>query len=226
MPPLPGAITGGAPFEMDGRRWWLRITHRVLLECEEASGVGMLDGGAAVQSMPAALLRALLWSALRSAGSAWSMAEVGARLGSLRSVASARAAVTEAWIQSMPAAKTKPAEAARLSQAPAKPMTWRSVWASAREEMRLGDEEWLEMTPAQVEALRESRLRQMQREELLVGLVASTVANFGFRAPSRAMRAESFMLHPFEETPAGPVTGEMVMAVLAPIKAELRRKGN
>ena len=81
------------------------------------------------------------------------------------------------------------------------------------------------MTPRQLHALRKVHLDFMRREEMLTGIIASTVANFGFRAPKWAMGAESFMLHPFttHRQDEGPVTGEMIMSALAPIREELRK---
>jgi hypothetical protein len=221
--PLPRAITGGAPLELGGGRWWLRITHRVLLACEEETGVELLEGGPAIGEMPARLLRSLLRETLQEE---WG--RVAAMLTTLPAVSTARRAMIAAWSASMPDPSAAPVKSERLP--PEKPLTWPEAWASAtsRYELGLTDEQWLEMTPRQVEALRRVRLRAMQREELLNGLLAATVANFGARAPARAMRAESFMLHPFEAQPEeqGPVTGETIMAMLAPIKAELRKRGS
>jgi len=73
------------------------------------------------------------------------------------------------------------------------------------------------MTPRQLFALRMQRVKQMQREELLVGIIASTSANFSFCRPEEAISAESFMLHPFppDEEEDGELTGEDFMAVVA-----------
>jgi hypothetical protein len=90
------------------------------------------------------------------------------------------------------------------------PLTWLEAWSIARQELRLSDEEWLEMTPRMLHALRKRQIEQMQREEMLVGIVSATTANFSFCAPTQPLRPESFMLHPFVE-PVGPLTGEDIM---------------
>lgn len=41
----------------------------------------------------------------------------------------------------------------------------------------------------------------MQREELLVGIIAATVADSGFREWTPRRTPESFMLHPFPPKP-------------------------
>jgi hypothetical protein len=218
--PLPRAITGGALLSLGGRRWWLRITHGVLLACEEATGLDMLTAGAELERPSVRLLRALLWAALQGAGAPWSEEDVGRQLPSLGAMHRAHLVVLEAWASSMPPAEQARADVAEFG--PRKALTWLEAWALAHEDLRLASDEWRDMTPRQLHALRRAHLARLQREELLVGIVAATAANFGYRAPKRAMRAESFMLHPFErEEETGPVTGEMVMAALAPIKAEL-----
>lgn len=215
---LPRAITGGAALVLGGRRWWLRITHRVLLDCEEASGVDMLAASQEIAHPSARLMRTLLWAALCAAGGSWSLREVGAHL-SLQNFFEAHQALLKAWETSMPDRSREKAG----EPASAKVLTWLEAWASARQDLGLSDEAWLDMTPRQVHALRAVQLQQMQREELLVGIVASTMANFGFRSPTKAISAESFMLHRLshDEDEDRPVTGEIIMAVLAPIKAKL-----
>jgi hypothetical protein len=68
------------------------------------------------------------------------------------------------------------------------------------------------MTPRHLHALRKRQEQKMQREELLVGIIASTTANSGFARPRAPVSPEAFMLHPF---PAKPVTGEDVMRAFA-----------
>jgi hypothetical protein len=74
------------------------------------------------------------------------------------------------------------------------------------------------MTPRQLYALRKRKLEQMQREELLVGIIASTSANFSFCRPDKPLHAERFMLHPFPVEEDEPVTGEEIMALFAGLK--------
>lgn len=89
------------------------------------------------------------------------------------------------------------------------------AWSIARYELRLSDDEWLEMTPRMLHALRLRQIEQMQREELLVGIIASTTANTSFCAPEKPFTPESFMLHPLPQHPIKPLTGEDIMAAFA-----------
>ena len=70
------------------------------------------------------------------------------------------------------------------------------------------------MTPRQVHALLKRQVVTWQREELLVGIIASTTANFSFCRPDEPLAAEDFMLHPIEEDAEG-LTGEDVMAAFS-----------
>jgi hypothetical protein len=71
------------------------------------------------------------------------------------------------------------------------------------------------MTPRMLHALRKRQIEQMQREEMLVGIISATTANFSFAAPTPPMEPESFMLHPFAPEPVKPLTGEDIMAAFA-----------
>jgi hypothetical protein len=71
------------------------------------------------------------------------------------------------------------------------------------------------MTPRQVHALLKRQLATWQREELLVGIIASTTANFSFCRPEEPLDAESFMLHPVEKEDEPVLTGEEVMAAFS-----------
>jgi hypothetical protein len=70
------------------------------------------------------------------------------------------------------------------------------------------------MTPRQVHALLKRQVIVWQREELLVGIIASTTANFSFCRPDEPLEAESFMLHPPAKETEG-LTGEDVMAAFS-----------
>jgi hypothetical protein len=89
------------------------------------------------------------------------------------------------------------------------------AWSIARQELRLSDDEWLEMTPRMLHALRKRQIERLQREELLVGIIASTSANFSFCRPDKPLSPEIFMLHPFPYQPPKPLTGEDIMAAFA-----------
>jgi hypothetical protein len=190
------------------------MTYRVLLDCEEMADVDLLSPSFDVTRPSARLVRALLWAALISAGCKLSERQVGAKL-SLRGASRAHTALLNAWLASMPKAAKKP-------DAEGKPHTWRDSWAFAVESLGLTTEQWLDMTPLQVGALRAVYMERLQREEYLVGLIASTVANFGPRVVHKPFKPESFMIHPFE-APDTPVTGEKLLSVFMPIKAYLEK---
>jgi hypothetical protein len=71
------------------------------------------------------------------------------------------------------------------------------AWAIARMDLGLAEDEWLGMTPRQVQALQEARLTGLQREEWLFGMVATEVANGSFYRRDKPVRPETFMLHPY-----------------------------
>lgn len=50
-------------------------------------------------------------------------------------------------------------------------------------------------------ALRKRQIEQMQREEMLVGIISATSANFSFCRPDKPLSPESFMLHPLPNEP-------------------------
>jgi hypothetical protein len=96
------------------------------------------------------------------------------------------------------------------------PLTWLEAWSIARQELKLSATEWLDMTPRMLHALRLRQIETMQREELLVGIIASTTANYGFCRPDKPLSPSVFMLHPFAEEEPAELTGEDVMAAFAP----------
>lgn len=68
------------------------------------------------------------------------------------------------------------------------------------------------MTPRLLHALRKRQEQKMQREELLVGIIASTSANYSWCRPDPPKTPESFMLHPLPEKP---MTGDEIMRAFA-----------
>jgi hypothetical protein len=70
------------------------------------------------------------------------------------------------------------------------------------------------MTPRQVHALLKRQVKTWQREELLVGIIASTTANFSFCRPDEPLEAESFMIHKLPDDDVN-LTGEDVMAAFS-----------
>ena len=62
------------------------------------------------------------------------------------------------------------------------------------------------MTPRMLHALRKRQIEQFQREELLVGIISATSANFSFCRPDKPLSPESFMLHPLPKEPVKPLS--------------------
>ena len=59
--------------------------------------------------------------------------------------------------------------------------------------MGLTDDEFGNLTPYQFEGLLDRHKQRMEREELLMGIVASTVANTGFARPEEPVAPKDFM---------------------------------
>lgn len=96
--------------------------------------------------------------------------------------------------------------------------TWLEAWAIARHDLKLSDDEWFDMTPRQFRALQDARLEQLQREELLVGILAATFENFSMCAPKKPVSPEDFMLHKFPPAPELSI-GEQIMGKIQKLKA-------
>lgn len=184
-------------FSFGGQRWQLVFTHRCLLLCERLTGIDML--AVDMSEPPARLMRALLFCALTGAGAQSTLEDAGEAIANLGMIPS-RAVVQEAWIASMPDVEPPPKEAVKVAK-----YTWLEAWASAtsRDGLGLTDERWLDMTPRQVRALQKMRLEQMQREELLLGIINSHIVNFSFAGVKKPAKAADFMLHKLPESDRG-----------------------
>lgn len=62
------------------------------------------------------------------------------------------------------------------------------------------------MTPRMVAELRIRHHHQLQHQEMLAGIIASTSANFSFCRPDKAMSPTDFMLHKLPPEPEKEVT--------------------
>ena len=200
---LSDRLVPGVNLSFDGRGWPLLFTHDVLLACDELTGGGVWTG-INLSRPRARLLRALLWGLLRRAGGDYTLRQVSDRItpGAMNAI---HDAICRAWAASMPEPDEEDAPAK-----PQKPLTPMDAWAMANHDLGLSDQEWLDMTPRQVHALRKRQLERLQREEVLVGIIAATAANFGFCRPKRPLRADSFMIHPFKAEEPEPVTMESI----------------
>jgi hypothetical protein len=204
-------------FRIARQSWPILFTHRALLLCESLTGADML--GAAAADLSASMLRALLFSALSAGGAPCSIEDVGRRIAAI-GVDAARDLAAEAWDACMPE-PTEPSD----DPEPEEPLTWLKAWGIARECHHLSDEEWLDMTPRQFAVLQGQRLQEMQRIELMAGVITATIQNFSMCHPETPASAEQFMLHKFpvrKKNEDAPVTGEDIMAEMAKARGQHR----
>ena len=68
------------------------------------------------------------------------------------------------------------------------------------------------MTPRQLFALRERKIQDMQRTELMFSRLTAAVCNFGFARPAHPFEETAFMLHPFPKPPEPP--GDAIIRML------------
>jgi hypothetical protein len=100
------------------------------------------------------------------------------------------------------------------------PLTWLEAWSIARYDLRLTDDEWLEMTPRQLHALRLRQIEQLQHSELMTGIIASVTANFSMMKPEPPFSAESFMIHKLpgscedDQEPEEEMDGDKLLRIL------------
>lgn len=185
-------LTAPAEISIQGRRWPLLITHGVLLHCERETGLDMLNSFRIGQATSGALL-ALLWLSLARAGAEYDQRDLGA-LVTLRNVSTVRRQLIRAWIGSMPARRNGE------SSPDGDKLSHLKAWAFARMELGLSDEEWLDTTPRQVQELSDVRLRRMQWEEMMFGILGAETVNHSFCRPEKARTPQSFMIHPYDKS--------------------------
>lgn len=170
------------------------FTHRALLLCEEATGIDTLSASLADPSM--SLLRGLLYGVLSAAGASCSLAEAGREIAA--DLGKTRRTIVDAWIAAMadPARQPYRQKVPKGADEPGK-LTWVRKWAyeTSRDGLAVPDDRWLDMTPRQVQELEILRLRQQQREEYLLGILAAQVENYSPVHPKAIAKPESFMLH-------------------------------
>ena len=114
------------------------------------------------------------------------------------------------------------------------PLTWLEAWSIGRYDLRLTDDEWLEMTPRQLHALRLRQIEQLQHSELMTGIIASVTANFSMMKPEPPFSAESFMIHNLpesqedEQKPEAEMDGDKLLRILGglPAGAAIRVDGD
>jgi hypothetical protein len=95
---LAAQLTPRVEVTLGGRSWRLCLTHRVLLECEELTGLSLLAGA---NLSSARLIRVLLYCALRRAGATYTLEQVGAFIRPT-TLSTIQQAVGAAWQSAMP----------------------------------------------------------------------------------------------------------------------------
>ena len=94
-------VTKKVLIRLDGEDWPIVITHNVLIECEELTGLNVLTGEANIVKPSFTLLRALLYIALKRAGAKYTLEQIGDLLGP-HNIATVQTGLLEAWAGSMP----------------------------------------------------------------------------------------------------------------------------
>lgn len=182
---------------LGGRRWPLLVTYRTLLECENATGVDMLRTMDLWVDLNAQQLRTLLWILLRRTDEHLSEWEAGSFLSpEMLHVLPGR--ILEAYRASMPPRRKRkqPKEDEREGDAASGvSMGWVETRAAARIELRLADDEWLDMTPLEFNAMRVVRVRMLHDSEYMMGQLIAAVKNHSMRPLKKPAMAGDFVMH-------------------------------
>jgi hypothetical protein len=94
---------------LDGKDWPIIITHNVLIDCEELTGLNVLSGDANLIRPSAKIIRALLFVALKRAGAKYTLEEVGDLINP-HNLVPIQQGILAAWAASMPEPEPKPEE--------------------------------------------------------------------------------------------------------------------
>lgn len=92
---------------LDGKDWPIVVTHNVLIECEELTGINLLSFEAGTVSIirpSAKLMRAMLYLTLKRAGAKYTIEEVG-ELITPENLVLINEGMLKAWEASMPEAE-------------------------------------------------------------------------------------------------------------------------
>src|SRR6266851_4886208 len=89
---------------LDGKDWHIVVTHNVLIECEELTGLNVLTGEANILRPSAKLLRALLYVCLKRAGASYTLEQVGDLI-TTQNLVLMQEGLLNAWAASMPEAE-------------------------------------------------------------------------------------------------------------------------
>jgi len=87
---------------LDGKTWPIVITHNILIECEDLTGLNVLSGDANLVRPSAKLMRALLFLALQRAGAKYTIEEVGDFI-TPHNLVTIQRGILAAWAAALPA---------------------------------------------------------------------------------------------------------------------------
>ena len=91
--------------KLDGNTWPIVITHNLLIDAEDLTGLNTLTGDVSSLYKPSAkVVRAILYLALKRAGADYTIEQVGDLIGPHNLITIQRAILT-AWVASMPQAE-------------------------------------------------------------------------------------------------------------------------
>lgn len=86
---------------LDGKDWLIVVSHNVLIECEELTGLNVLTGEANMLRPSAKLVRALLFLCLQRAGAKYTLEQVGDLI-TPQNIVMVQEGLLNAWAASMP----------------------------------------------------------------------------------------------------------------------------
>jgi hypothetical protein len=86
---------------LDGKDWPLIVSHNVLIDCEELTGLNVLTGEANLLRPSAKLVRALLYLCLQRAGAKYTLEDVGDLI-TPQNLVLVQEGLLKAWAASMP----------------------------------------------------------------------------------------------------------------------------
>ena len=100
--PITERLIRKVELKLDGKNWPLAVTHNVLIECEELTGLNLIAGEVNLLRPSAKLVRALLYVVLRRAGAKYTLEQVGDLINP-ENIVMVQEGLLTAWAASMPA---------------------------------------------------------------------------------------------------------------------------
>ncbi len=86
---------------LDGKDWPIVVTHNLLIDCEELTGLNVLAGEVNLLRPSAKLVRAILYLALKGAGAKYTIEQVGDLINP-QNIVKIQEAILTAWAAAMP----------------------------------------------------------------------------------------------------------------------------